>query len=272
MDIQNHIQSVLSSLSNSNVTQLFITILVVSVGCFLLSGLFRLIFGHTNVLVSGICAVLGILILYCIRIQIDAYISPFSFITDLPFVRIETDHILLLPYTAFEEGAFFTELFRLILLIFLFSLFEDILPEGKHLFAWTLLRITGIAITFTLFTVLEFILSTLLPGFIPENAPILLLGLLLVFLTVTLFKWLIGLILGVTAGPIIGGIYTFFISHIIGKQMTKSALTAALLLLLIQLAEYYGRTSLILTGPINMLLIPPIIILVAFRYLFKKSF
>lgn len=272
MNIETLMQTIISYLSDPNVIGQLTSIFIIGIACFLICGLFRLIFGHKNILVCAVSTVLGILILYCIRILLAPQLETLSFLSDLPFVRIETEILSLLSYKTLDSSIFYAEFLRLILLVFLFGLFEDIFPEGKNLFVWLLLRAIGIIAAFCTFTLLEFLTEMFLPGFILTYATTVLLALLILLLAVTLLKWLVGLILGVTAGPLIGGIYTFFVSHIVGKQLTKSALTSCVLLAMIQLAEHFNKTTVLFNDSIHFVLITVILVLIVFRYLFKKIF
>lgn len=250
-----------------------IGILVFCIACFILAGLLRMIFGKNGVAVKSVSGVLDLIILYCVVFVLYLQVPAFSnYLTELPFLTFFEDQITLISILEADRFVICMHLVHLVILTFSFGLLEDLLPQGKNLIVWLLLRVLSIIIVYVAFSVLCWASNTFLPGFLITYAPTILLVLLAIFLAVTIFKWLFGLLLGITGGPIIGAIYTFFVSNIVGKQLTKSALSCGLLGAIVYFLNYKGFTVLYFDDLSTAILILSIVIPVAVRYFISKLF
>jgi hypothetical protein len=219
-------------------------VLMICLACFLLGCLLRLVFGKRGTTVRSVTVALGLLITYILSYILTTRAQTVAqFLSPLPFVQFDSSVIQIFTLEGADKNALCYELINLIMLAFLFGLMDDLLPAGKNIFSWILLRCICICGAYLSFTIVNMVFTKILPSFILTYAPVLLLILLAVFLAVTVFKWLIGLILGVSGGPVLGAVYTFFISHIVGKQLTKSALSTGILYLLVYLANHFHLTS-----------------------------
>ena len=255
MRMDSILDSVITFISNPVTLEYLRDILLVCVGCFLLAGLFRLISGKNGSAVKSVSAVLGILILYCMRVVLEQWDTPLqTYFVQLPFVQINFSSVEILSLDAVNQPIIYIEIVNLLMLVFVFNLLETLLPIGKNFFVWLLLRCVSVIGTFVIYTAAQFLFVQFLPSFITDYAPLILLVILGLFLAVTVFKWLFGLILGITASPIVGGIYTFFISNIVGKQLSKSALTTAGLFLLVYLCKHYSITIISIPDPVGIAL------------------
>ena len=67
--------------------------------------------------------------------------------------------------------------------------------------------------------------------------------------------------------PIFGGIYTFFFSTIIGKQLTKAVFSSALICGLLVLLDYLGYTVIVITTSALISYIPLAIVLLILWYI-----
>lgn len=249
------------------------TALMICAACFLLGIVLRLIFGKRGTAVRSVTVALGILITYILshilnvsNWELTQYLSP------LPFVRFDSGVISIFSLNSVDRNALCYELINLIMLAFLFGLMDDLLPAGKNVIVWVLLRCVCIAGAYLAYTIINMIFTRILPGFILTYAPVLLLVLFAVFLAVTVLKWLIGLILGISGGPVLGAVYTFFISHIVGKQLTKSALTTGILYLLVYLANRFQITSFAIGTGADAIVALTLIMLSAVWYCIYKVF
>ena len=248
-------------------------ILILCIACFILAGLLRMIFGKKGVTVKAVSAVLDLMILYCAVLVLYLQVPAFSnYLTTLPFLAFFDDRIVLMSILDADRLTLCINLIHLVILTFLFGLLEDLLPQGKNLIVWILLRLLSIVIVYIGFGVLCWASNAFLPGFLITYAPTILLALLAVFLAVTVFRWLFGLLLGITGGPIIGAIYTFFISNIVGKQLTKAALSCGLLWGIVYFLNYRGFTILYFDDLSTAILILSIVIPVTARYFISKLF
>lgn len=220
------------------------TILIICIACFLLGCLLRLVFGKRGTAVRSVTVALGLLITYILSYILNTTgASLTQFLSPLPFIQFDSSLIQIFTLEGADKNALCYELVNLIMLAFLFGLMDDLLPAGKNIFTWILLRCVCICGAYLSYTIVNMVFTHILPGFILTYAPVLLLILLAVFLAVTIFKWLIGLILGISGGPVLGAIYTFFISNIVGKQLTKSATATGILYLLVYFANHFQFTS-----------------------------
>ena len=57
----------------------------------------------------------------------------------------------------------------------------------------------------------------------------------------------LGLILTIV-NPVIGGIYSFFFSNLIGKQITKAVFTSAILCAVVYCLEYFGFLVIVISA------------------------
>ena len=253
MTVDTLLDSIISFITNPQLINGALTALVICAGCFIVGCLLRLVFGKRATAVRSVTTAMGILVAYILsHLLIISDTALTQYLAPLPFVQFDGSLIRVFSLSDLTSGALYYELVNLILLAFLFGLMDDLLPAGKNIFTWLLLRCVSILVSYAGFIVVNLIFTRILPGFVLQYAPIILVALLALFLAVTVFKWLIGVILGVSGGPVLGAIYTFFISHVVGKQLTKSALTGGILYLLVYLANRFGYTAIALGDSFNI--------------------
>jgi hypothetical protein len=113
------------------------------------------------------------------------------------------------------------------------------------------------------------LLTAFLPDVIVTNASMILLGILILMLAVGAFKFLVGAALA-TINPIIGVLYTFFFANMIGKQLTKSVLTTALLTALVYAMNEIGILTISIAVSALIAYLPFLIILAVAWYLINK--
>ena len=95
---------------------------------------------------------------------------------------------------------------------------------------------------------------------------LILLGILILMLLTGALKLLLGLILS-TVNPLIGALYTFFFANIVGKQVTRSVFTTAILAGVLALLHDLGIASLSLSREAMVAYIPFLLILLPIWYL-----
>ena len=273
MTVDTFLNSFIQYVTNPQLVSGILTALVVCAGCFVIGCLLRLFFGKRATAVRSVTTAFGILITYILSHLLYAGGSALTtYLVPLPFVQFDGSFIRVFTITDLASPALCYELVNLILLAFLFGLMDDLLPSGKNIFTWLLLRCVSILVSYIGFVAANLIFTHILPGFILQYAPIILIALLALFLAVTIFKWLIGVILGISGGPILGAIYTFFISHVVGKQLTKSALTTGILYLLVYLANRFSYTVIALGDSFNLVTALVLAMLTAVWYCVYKIF
>jgi hypothetical protein len=115
------------------------------------------------------------------------------------------------------------------------------------------------------------LLGNLIPEGIAQYASTILLIILGVMVLTGALKFIVGIALGVM-NPIIGALYTFFFANIVGKQLTRSALTTAILALLIFGLESLGIHTISIALDSLLLYIPYGAGLLGLWYLCNKFF
>ena len=248
--------------------QIYFTATIVIVVAFLLLGIVgRLFFGKKSSLNRAISSAISILFIYIFTIVVYSLGIDLAFlISPLPFIGIQSDTLSIFLF----EGAHYTiicnQILSMVILAFLANLADSWLPTGKNILSWFFFRILSVLLAMVLHLITNTILAILLPEGLLTWAPVVLLGLLAIFLAVGLLKVLIGTVLSVAVNPIIGIIYTFFFANIVGKQITKAVLTAGLLTGLIYLLNYFQATVLVIAASALIAYIPLLIILLIVWY------
>ena len=180
------------------------------------------------------------------------------------------DYITIFNLQGAGVSAVCTELVNTMILAFLIGLIDDIVPEGQNFFSWYFFRCVSVVLGMSAHWGANWLFTTYLPGFIVEYAPVIMVILVVILLAVTVFKLIIGGILGLTVNPIVGAIYTFFVSHVIGKQITRAALTTLILTLAIYALNHFGITTIYLASAFISAFLPALILLIVVWYLLFK--
>jgi len=217
----------------------------------------RMILGKQSSLNHSISSAMGILFLYAASMILYTF-QPWPFLeklSPLPFMVFAGDYMLVI---SFQNGVFSVlchELLSLIILAFLFNLLDTIMPKGKSIVTWYLLRFVTIALAMALHVAADWAFDTYLPEVLVTYAPVILLGILFSLLLMGILNFLLGLLLAVF-DPILGGIYTFFFSTIVGKQLTKAVVTSCILCAVFFLLGHFGYTLICVTEGALLTYIP----------------
>ena len=108
--------------------------------------------------------------------------------------------------------------------------------------------------------------NAFLPGVLVTYAPIILIGILLVMFLLGVLNVLLSLLL-IAVNPILGGIYAFFFSNILGKQLTKSMLTTVLICVFFGILSYLGIGVISISAAALVAYLPLLIVLLVLWYL-----
>ena len=92
------------------------------------------------------------------------------------------------------------------------------------------------------------------------------LSVLVAFLLMGIINFLLGLVLTAT-NPILGAIYTFFFSTLVGKQLSKAVFTTAILTAVVFLLEHLGIGMLLIAQTALLAYIPAIALILVLWYL-----
>jgi hypothetical protein len=252
---------------------------------FLMAGLFfiaaslligwlgRMIFGAKNDLSHAVSSAIGILFIYIITVVImmaGPELNMFrGFLAPLPYIEIQNETLQLFVFEGAPFAEICTQILSMVILAFLVNLFDTILPRGEGIISWFLLRCITVVLAMLSHWVVCYIFTTFLPDVIVTYSPVILLGVLVVMLSVGMFKYIVGAALA-TVNPIIGALYTFFFANLIGKQISKSVLTTALLSLLIWGLHQLGVTTISIALGALVAYLPLLIVLLAVWYIANR--
>jgi hypothetical protein len=246
----------------------FIGVLVF--GLLLLSSLFRFIFGKKAQLNHAVSSSVEILCLYIINIVLYSFGLHWElFLSPLPFISIAQEQLTLFIFESATFDQICTEILSMIILSFLVNLLDSLLPKGEKLLEWFAFRVATVVIAMAAHWLVCQLLTAFLPDVVVTYAPMILLGILVVMLSVGIFKYLVGAAIA-TVNPIIGAIYTFFFANLVGKQITKAVLSTALLSGLIFGLNVLGITTVSIAPAALMAYFPILIILVAVWYVINR--
>lgn len=223
--------------------------LLVFGGCSLvLTALGRLILGKRSSLNHSVSCAMGILFLYAISVTLYT-MKPWPLLerlTPLPFLIFAGEQLLVISFQHSAFSVICHELLSLLILAFLFNLLNTLVPKGKSIVTWFVLRFLTIAAAMVLHVLADWAFDTYLPDILVTYAPVILLGILLSTLLLGVANFILGALLAV-ADPILGAIYTFFFANIVGKQLTKAVVTTAIVCIVIFLLGHFGLTLILIT-------------------------
>ena len=263
-----------SLLSNLNLdTQLILrTAILLAVGSILLGATGRFVFGKRSIFHCAVSSAIGILFVYVATIVLHTAGAQFQkFISPLPFIEISGETLRIFSYQGSDLFVVCQQILSMVILAFLVNILDSILPRGKNVFLWLLLRVLTVIGAMALHILCLWLLHTLLPQGFMQYAPIILLALLLILLVVGGMKIIVGAVL-TTINPLVGIVYTFFFANIVGKAVTKAMLTAGILAGLVYLLGYMGISEILVTQDALVAYIPLALVLLAVWFVVTRVF
>jgi hypothetical protein len=172
-------------LSNELMMRTLLAIVAICLGYFLIAGLLRLITGKRGTAVGSVSVTLDALILFLLATLLPLYAPAVaSYLPPLPFVSIDSGILTLIPIPELSREILCLQLIHLFLIAFLFGLADVLLPEGRNIVIWILLRAVTILLIFTCIWFLNKLNESLVPDYIQTYAPIILLILIALFFSV----------------------------------------------------------------------------------------
>lgn len=202
-------------------------LLYFSVASLVLGVLGRVVLGKRSSLNHSLSSVMAILFIYAVTILIYTF-KPWNLeelLTPLPFVTLSDEYLIILPMMDIQMPALCEEILALVILAFLVNLLDTIMPKGKDVVSWYILRFMTIVMAMGLHLVVRWAFHHYLPGVLVTYAP----GILLALLAIMVLSGVLGLLLGLVItvmNPFLGAMYTFFFTNIIGKQVSKALFPA----------------------------------------------
>lgn len=212
-----------------------------AVGVLLVGLLARIIFGKRSSLNHSVSSAMGILCIYAVSIVVYTF-NPYGlsrYLSPLPFVSFHTDTLSILAFTNMDLMTVCYEVLSMVILAFLVNLLDTWIPKGKKVIGWYGYRFITVVLAMVLHYGVTWAFNTFLPGALVTYAPIILVGVLLAMIALGLLNLILGLVITVV-NPILGAIYTFFFSNIIGKQFTKAVVTTIILCAVVFALNYFG--------------------------------
>lgn len=238
------------------------------IGSVVAGGLGRVILGKRSGLNHALSSAMGILLIYALTIIIYTF-QPWNliqYLSPLPYVTFADSFIVISPILGTSLSLFCSQTLSLIILAFLVNLLDTFLPRGESLLSWYLLRFLTVLIAMALHLVVKWACSTYLPSMLVNYAPVLLLIVVLSMLLMGVLNVVLGVVL-TAMDPLFGGLYTFFFSNIIGKQITKAVFTSIVICGLLIGLDYLGYTVICITPDALIAYIPFAVILLILWYL-----
>lgn len=267
-----HLPFLAGIFDSGNLIRFLIFGVILAVGSAILGGIGRLVFGKRSLLGTAVSSSIAIVFLYALTAVLLALGAKYArFTAPLPFVTMEGDWLNFFSFAGSDKAAISVQLLHMVVLAFVVNLTDRFLPRGNHILSWLFFRVMTVCFGLVSHLLLTLLLGSFVPADIAQYASTILLILLGVMVLTGALKFIVGLALGVV-NPIIGALYTFFFANIVGKQLTRSILTTAMLTLLVFGLEMLGIGSVCITLDCLLLYIPYGAGLLGLWYLCNKFF
>ena len=246
--------------------------LLIFVGVALVFGVLnRAVLGKRSSLNHAVSSAMAVLFLYAATIVIYTC-KPWElskFLSPLPFITFLENHIMLLPFAGSEITLLCHEILSLVILSFLVILIDSIIPKGESVLSWCVCRLIAVVLSMGLHCVVTWAVNLYFPDALITYAPIILLGLLLGMLLLGVLNVILSLALA-AVNPFFGAVYAFFFSNAVGKQLTKSVLTTALVCAVIYLLERGGYGVICITTAALLSYLPLVAVLLVLWFVIGK--
>lgn len=271
-DTQIDVQQVLQQLEQTKVSALqyakFLAILIF--GILLISSLTRFLFGKKAQISKAVTSAVEIFCVYVINVVVYALGLRFQeFLTPLPFVAMVEDYLVVYPIITAEFADICHHVLRLLIIAFLVNLLNEVIPEGKRVISWLLLRLFTVAISVAVIYFTELLLNTFIPQGLAEIAPTVLVCSLVALILLGSMKILIGAALAFL-DPILAALYTFFFSNFIGRSLAKAMVSTALLTGVIVLLDTLDISVVLIAASALTAYIPLLLIVIGLWYLLSR--
>lgn len=210
-------------------------------GLLILGVLGRVFLGKRSSLNHSVSSAMAVVFIYVTTIAIYTF-RPWNledFLSPLPFVTLTEDTLVFLPFQGTAMPLLCNQVLSLLILAFLVNLLDSFIPQGSNFLDWFLYRFVTVVLSMGLHLAANWAFNAFLPDVLVDYAPMILLGVLVAMLLLGVLNVLLGLVL-TAINPIFGGIYAFFFSNALGKQLTKAVFSTALLCALFLLIEHFG--------------------------------
>ena len=225
-------------------------------GSLLIGGVSRFVFGKRSLLGTAVSSSIAIVFLYALTAVLLTIGGEYAKLTaPLPFVTLLEDQMFFFIFSGAAFADICAEVLNLVILAFVVNLADRFLPRGKNVFVWLFFRVLTVILGLVAHLVVTRLLWYYLPDGITQYAPMILLAILVLMILTGALKLVIGFVIS-TVNPVIGALYTFFFANMVGRKLTRSVVTTAILCLLLFGLEKLGISSLCISKECIPLYIP----------------
>ena len=228
----------------------------------------RVVLGKLSSMNHAVSSAMGILFIYALTIVIYTF-DPYAlseYLAPLPFVTFSGDVLHIFSFEGAELTEICREVLSMVILAFLVNLLDIWIPKGKKLFSWFILRLFTVLLAMVFHYFVQWAFNAFLPGVLVTYAPTILLCILGATLFLGFANLLLSLVLTIV-NPLLGALYTFFFSNMIGKQISKAVFTTAILSAVVYALNYYGYAAIGISAGILGNYVPLLAVLLVLWYL-----
>lgn len=256
-----------------DVSNFLMIALLFAAGSLILGFLGHMVFGVNSPVSNAVSSAIGILFIYIATVAviiIGGELERFQqFLSPLPFVSIENAEVRLLLLAEASQAVLCQQVLSMVILAFLVNLLDTWLPRGEHVIIWFFWRCVTVVLSILAHWFVTSVFNAYLPEVIAQNAPTILLGVLILMLAVGALKFVVGAAIAMV-NPIIGALYTFFFANVIGQQLSKSVLSTALLTALVWGMNELGISVLSVSAAALMAYLPFLAVLLVVWYVCNR--
>ena len=246
------------------------TTLIFAVSAFAAGAVLRLIFGKQAKVTRAVSASLSILLIYLAAVLLYLFLPNYrAELASLPFITVDAQKLVLWQLSGLSEELLYGSMLRLAILAFLVNLLETLLPDGKKFVSWYLWRCLTALLSLALYRLVCGLAEQYVPELLTLWAKPIILGFWALILLSGILKVLLTVVLTVV-NPIIGALYAFFFSNLLGRQFSKSILTTLILMGLIGGLNRLGFSQFAFSDFSLVSYGPACLILVLTLYLFGR--
>ena len=239
-------------------------------GILLLCSLFRFIFGKESQLNHAVSSAIEILCLYIVCIVIYSLGLHWKlFLSPLPFVSIEGDYLQIMPILSADFHLVCEQVLKVVIIAFLVNILEDIMPKGEKVLTWFFFRMVTVALAVGANYLADRLIGLFLPPEVFAMAETVLLLVLVALVLLGSLKFITGIALAFL-DPIIGALYTFFFSNIVGRELAKALVSTAIVTALVALLDHLGLTTVFIAAAGLAAYIPILLALLLVWFLLSK--
>lgn len=267
--MENSVTNILSNMpANIDIISMIKFIGVFAFGVLFIGLLGRVVLGKRSSLNHSVSSAMGILFIYALTIVIYTF-DPYAlskYLAPLPFVKFSGDTLHIFSFANAEFTTICKEVLSMVILAFLVNLLDDWIPKGNKAAVWFTFRLLTVLLAMVLHYLVQWAFNAFLPGVLVTYAPMILLCILGAMLFLGLANVILSLVLTVV-NPLIGALYTFFFSNVIGKQITKAIVTTIILSAVVFALNYFGYAAISISAAVLGNYIPLIAALLILWYL-----